>query len=156
MAKKRKNGQGTVYHRKDGRWEGRHIVGYDENGKAITKNVLAKTKLACIEKLKKLQTEYADVAPSKIKSEMRFGDWMHYWYENHSKPTIRPSTQKGYEALINGHAIPGLGQMLIASIGNRDYPVVQAIIVIVAALVVLCNFLADILYRVMDPRLKGR
>lgn len=52
--------------------------------------------------------------------------------------------------------VPGLGQMLISSIGNRDYPVVQAIIVLVAALVVLCNFLADALYRVMDPRLKGR
>ena len=120
MAKKRKNGQGTVYHRKDGRWEGRHIVGYDENGKAITKNVLAKTKLACIEKLKKLQTEYVDVAPSKIKSEMRFGDWMHYWYENHSKPTIRPSTQKGYEALINGHAIPGLGHIKLNKLTQAD------------------------------------
>ncbi len=53
-------------------------------------------------------------------------------------------------------AIPGLGQMLISSIGDRDYPVVQAIIVIVAFVVVLCNFLADALYRVMDPRLKGR
>lgn len=52
--------------------------------------------------------------------------------------------------------IPGLGQMLISSISNRDYPVVQTIIVLVAALVVLCNFLADALYRVMDPRLKGR
>ncbi len=52
--------------------------------------------------------------------------------------------------------VPGLGQMLISSIGNRDYPVVQAIIVIVAFVVVLCNFLADALYRVMDPRLKGR
>ena len=53
-------------------------------------------------------------------------------------------------------AIPGLGQMLISSISNRDYPVVQAIIVLVAFVVVLCNFLADALYRVMDPRLKGR
>ena len=52
--------------------------------------------------------------------------------------------------------VPGLGQMLISSIGNRDYPVVQAIIVLVAFVVVLCNFLADLLYRVMDPRLKGR
>ena len=52
--------------------------------------------------------------------------------------------------------VPGLGQMLVSSIGNRDYPVVQAIIVLVAALVVLCNFLADVLYRVMDPRLKER
>ena len=52
--------------------------------------------------------------------------------------------------------IPGLGQMLISSIGNRDYPVVQAIIVLVAFVVVGCNFLADVLYQVMDPRLKGR
>lgn len=52
-------------------------------------------------------------------------------------------------------AIPGLGQMLISSIGNRDYPVVQAIIVLVAVVVVLCNFLADLMYRLLDPRLKG-
>lgn len=53
-------------------------------------------------------------------------------------------------------SIPGMGQMLISSIGNRDYPVVQAIIVLVAFVVVLCNFLADVLYRLLDPRLKGR
>lgn len=53
-------------------------------------------------------------------------------------------------------SIPGLGQMMISSIGNRDYPVVQAIIVMVAVVVVLCNFLADVLYRILDPRLKGR
>ena len=53
-------------------------------------------------------------------------------------------------------AVPGMGLMLISSIGSRDYPVVQAIVVIIAAVVVLCNFLADILYRVMDPRLRGR
>ena len=52
-------------------------------------------------------------------------------------------------------AIPGLGQMLISSIGNRDYPVVQAIIVLVAVVVVLCNFLADSANRMLDPRLKG-
>ena len=53
-------------------------------------------------------------------------------------------------------AVPGMGSLLIASIGNQDYPVVQAIIVIVAVVVVLCNFIADVLYRVMDPRIKGR
>lgn len=52
-------------------------------------------------------------------------------------------------------AVPGLGQMLITSIGNRDYPVVQAIVVLIACVVVSCNFTADILYRVMDPRLRG-
>ena len=120
MAKKRKNGQGTVRKRSDGRWEGRHIIGYTENGKAITKSVLAKTKLACIEKLKNLQAEHSEAAPDKLKSNMRFGDWITYWYENHSKPTIRPSTQKGYEALINGHAIPGLGHIPLNKLTQAD------------------------------------
>jgi len=52
--------------------------------------------------------------------------------------------------------IPGLGRILISSIGNRDYPVVQAIVVLLAGAVVGCNFLADLLYRVMDPRIDGR
>lgn len=52
--------------------------------------------------------------------------------------------------------IPGLGRMLITSINNRDYPVVQAIVVLIAAVVVICNFAADLLYRLMDPRIEGR
>lgn len=59
MARKRKNGEGTVRLRKDGRWEGRVVVSYDERGYPKTKNVLAKTKTECIEKLKKLQKEWA-------------------------------------------------------------------------------------------------
>lgn len=51
--------------------------------------------------------------------------------------------------------IPGLGRILISSIGNRDYPVVQAVVVLLAAAVVGCNFLADLLYRVMDPQIEG-
>lgn len=48
--------------------------------------------------------------------------------------------------------IPGLGSMLIQSISNRDYPVVQAIIVLVAGLVVVVNFVVDLLYTKIDPR----
>ena len=120
MAKKRKNGQGTVRERKDGRWEGRHIIGYDENGKPKTKSVLAKTKAECIEKLKKVQTEYGEVTPFKIKPDMRFGDWINYWYENHCKPSIRPTTQKGYEEWLYVHAIPGLGHIKLNKLTQAD------------------------------------
>lgn len=120
MAKKRKNGQGTVRLRKDGRWEGRHIVGYDENGKPKTKSVLAKTKAECIEKLKKLQAEYGEVSPFKIKPDMRFGDWINYWYENHCKPGIRVTTQKGYEQWIYIHAIPELGHIKLNKLTQAD------------------------------------
>ena len=51
-------------------------------------------------------------------------------------------------------AIAGVGQMLVTSISNRDYPVVQAIVVMIGVVVVVCNFAADLLYRVMDPRLR--
>ena len=53
-------------------------------------------------------------------------------------------------------AVQGIGQMLASSISNRDYPVVQAIVALIALVVVVCNFAADLLYRVMDPRLRQR
>ena len=53
MAGKRKKGQGTIRLRKDGRWEGRVVVGYDAAGNPKTKNVLAKTKTECAVKDRK-------------------------------------------------------------------------------------------------------
>lgn len=50
--------------------------------------------------------------------------------------------------------LPGLGRLLVASIGNRDFPVVQAIIIYIAAIVVIVNFLVDLLYRWIDPRIR--
>ena len=41
-------------------------MGYDENGKAKQKSVLAKTKAECVEKLKRLREEYTEVAPFKV------------------------------------------------------------------------------------------
>ena len=54
MADRRKKGTGTLIERKDGRWEGRAVVGYDDNGKAVRKSVLAQTKAECQKKLKEL------------------------------------------------------------------------------------------------------
>ena len=58
MAKRRKQGEGTLRLRKDGRWEGRIVVGYDDKGLPITKNVTAKTKTECAEKLEKLKAQF--------------------------------------------------------------------------------------------------
>ena len=76
MARKRKNGEGTVRQRSDGRWEGRYVVGYDDKGYPKTKNVLARTKKECVEKLEKLRTELGGLKSDKIKPDMRFGDWI--------------------------------------------------------------------------------
>lgn len=50
--------------------------------------------------------------------------------------------------------IPGLGRMLLLSIGNRDHPVVLAIVMMISALVIFVNFLADIAYQYIDPRIR--
>lgn len=51
-------------------------------------------------------------------------------------------------------SIPGLGRLLLASIGNRDWPVVQAIVVILAFWVVLAGTAADLISQRIDPRLR--
>ena len=51
-------------------------------------------------------------------------------------------------------AIPGLGRMLVTSISNRDYPTVQAIVVILAFWVVLAGTVADLINQRIDPRLR--
>ncbi len=51
--------------------------------------------------------------------------------------------------------IPGIGRMLLSSINNRDYPVVEAIIMGIAILVMVVNLLVDIIYRLVDPRIEA-
>lgn len=54
------------------------------------------------------------------------------------------------------YSVPGLGRFLIQSLLNRDYPVIQGGVLVIAAAVVLLNMLADILYGVIDPRVRRR
>ncbi|HEX2835389.1 MAG TPA: nickel ABC transporter permease [Thermoanaerobaculia bacterium] len=49
---------------------------------------------------------------------------------------------------------PGLGRLLIQSITTRDYPQVQASILVIAVTYIMVNFISDLLYGVVDPRIK--
>ena len=49
---------------------------------------------------------------------------------------------------------PGLGRLLLQSISARDYPQVQASILVIALTYILVNFISDLLYGVVDPRIK--
>ena len=52
--------------------------------------------------------------------------------------------------------IPGIGDFAIESIFNRDYPVIMAITLIGAGAFVLANLLADVMYAIIDPRIRYR
>ncbi len=54
------------------------------------------------------------------------------------------------------YALPGLGSMLLLAIQQRDYPNVQGVLFISTLLVLLIGFGADLLQRLIDPRLRGR
>ena len=120
MGRKRKNGEGTVRLRKDGRWEGRIVIGYDENGLPKTKNVLAKTKGECIEKLKALKNTITPDTPIKLKADMPFGEWLDYWYETYCKPNARPATQRTYEGYIRLYLHPRLGSIPLNKVTTSD------------------------------------
>ncbi len=50
--------------------------------------------------------------------------------------------------------IPGIGRLLIQAIGRRDFPLVQGAVLVIAATYVLINLLVDLLYAVVDPRIR--
>jgi len=50
--------------------------------------------------------------------------------------------------------IPGVGSLAIESILKRDYLVVQGVVLLIASAFVVVNFLVDILYSVLDPRVR--
>jgi peptide/nickel transport system permease protein len=54
------------------------------------------------------------------------------------------------------YALPGLGSMLLLAIQQRDYPNIQGVLFISTLLVLLIGFAADLLQRLVDPRLRGR
>lgn len=120
MGRKRKNGEGTIRLRKDGRWEGRIVIGYNENGLPKTKNVLAKTKGECIEKLQALKNTITPDTPVKLKADMPFGEWLDYWYETYCKPNVRPGTQSNYEGYIRWYLRPKLGSIPLNKLTVSD------------------------------------
>ncbi|WP_103107461.1 ABC transporter permease [Brevibacillus reuszeri] len=63
-------------------------------------------------------------------------------------------TLGGSIVVENVFALPGLGNLLITSIGTRDLPLLQTLVLYIAIIVVLINFVVDILYKVIDPRIR--
>lgn len=67
-----------------------------------------------------------------------------------------------FAAILGGAAIietvfawPGIGRLAVDSIGRRDYPVVQGFVLLSAVIYVLVNFAVDVLYSVIDPRIRA-
>ena len=51
-------------------------------------------------------------------------------------------------------AWPGIGRLSVQAVGQRDYPVLMGLTLVIAVLVLLSNLLADVLYVAVDPRIR--
>ena len=120
MAKRRKRGDGSIHLRKDGRWEGRYVVGRDEKSFPITKNVLAKTKAECAAKLEQLRKTLEISAPEPPKPGISLGGWLDRWYQTYKQASLRPNTQMSYERRIYQHIIPALGNLPLDELATGD------------------------------------
>jgi peptide/nickel transport system permease protein len=108
--------------------------------------------------LEVLRQDYIRTARAKGASESAIN--YHHALKNAILPII---TLLGIEAaqLLGGLVvmetvfnIPGLGRYLVDAIRWRDYPIVQNLVLFSAFAVVICNFIVDMLYAVIDPRIK--
>ena len=60
----------------------------------------------------------------------------------------------GSVVVENVFAWPGMGQLLWKCISQQDFPVVQAIVFVIAVLTVICNLIGDIVAGILDPRIR--
>lgn len=60
----------------------------------------------------------------------------------------------GTIVIENLFALPGLGRLLLQAVNERDYPVVQSIVLFVAIMIVALNILIDFVYTLLDPRVE--
>ncbi|MFY9781988.1 MAG: ABC transporter permease [Acidimicrobiales bacterium] len=87
--------------------------------------------------------------------------WRHLFLNALTAVVTTSGIQLGY--LLGGTVIieqifilPGMGRLLITSIGNRDFPVVQSVTLIFAAGFVIVNMVVDLCYSLIDPRTRKR
>lgn len=69
---------------------------------------------------------------------------------------IIADTIGGSIIIENVFSLPGLGNLLIQSISSRDFPLVQSMVLYIAVFVLLINFIVDLLYKIIDPRIRQK
>lgn len=106
-----------------------------------------------------LYADYVRTAKSKGCSRRRI--LLHHVMKNALVPVITFLTMVMAEILAGSIVIEqvfnlsGIGRLLAVSISNRDYPVVRAIILYTTTVVVILNYITDLICRALDPRIQG-
>ncbi|PWJ12242.1 Phage integrase family protein [Ruminococcus flavefaciens] len=95
----------NIYKRRDGRWEGRYIIGYSESGKAKYRSVYGHNYTEVKEKLLPMKISSASsIVPCHVTVAELFGEWLSV-----VKLRVKPSTYANYTMKVEKHIIPAFG-----------------------------------------------
>ena len=119
MAKKRPSGDGLVRKRSDGRWEGRIVAGYKEDGKPIFRSVFAKSQRELMDKLHNQIELHRDVELTEGYN-LTLSQWLDKWLTEYKTYTIRESTLRSYRGLSDHYIKPYLGDKKLSAITTAD------------------------------------
>ena len=119
MASKRPSGDGMIRKRSDGRWEGRIVIGYKDNGNPMFRSVYANTQKALLAKLHHTIDRHQNIKLSE-ESRMTLRQWFEVWLNDYMVNSIRPSTLAGYRRMAEEYINPILGDKPVYLITQMD------------------------------------
>ena len=112
---KRGNNEGSIYKRKDGRWEAKVTVSYNENGKPIRKSTYHKTRKEAQDALREAQTRLANNF-AQLDNSTTLKDWSEIWLKS-KQSTLKASTYENYTYMLK-HILPVLGRCKLRDLKN--------------------------------------
>lgn len=110
---KRANGEGSIFKRKDGRWQGDISLGYDQHGKRRRETVYGRTQREVREKIDRLKREVGSGSYSNTK--LTLTEYLDKWHAEGSRQW-RPRTAELYRHYIDRHIVPKLGKVKLAKL----------------------------------------
>lgn len=118
MAKTRKDYEGNIRQRPDGRWEVRVTLGNDfATGESKRISRYASSRDEAVKLLHELSF-LRDTVPKSFQS-IKLGEWLTFCLEVYMKPSIKQSTYSSYEAYIRVHLKPYLGELDLKDLSPR-------------------------------------
>jgi integrase len=117
MARRNANGEGTIYHRKDGRWQASGFL-LTTSGQPKRLHFYGRTRKEACEKLLAAQAQVQQGTPLPERN-WQVGAYLDYWLEKGSRSKRRPLTYRRHESVVRLHLKPGLGKYRLANLSVR-------------------------------------
>ncbi|SDM23187.1 Phage integrase, N-terminal SAM-like domain [Nonomuraea maritima] len=117
-ARKRSNGEGTIYQRKDGRWEGAAFV-LTTAGTYKRVRAYGRTHEEARKKLTQLVAQ-ADQGIPVASENWTLAEFLAYWLKHIVMEEGRPKTYQGYEGVVRLHLVPNLGKKRLGKLSAQD------------------------------------